>query len=74
LSGLGVLEKTGSGTLFLNPSSASGFTGTLRMNAAAASGQSTVRITTPLVLGTNVGTGASSVIDLNTGFLEVRMN
>lgn len=74
LSGLGLLEKTGSGTLFLNPSSASGFTGTLRMNASAASGQSTVRISTPLVLGTNVGTGANSVIDLNTGFLEVRMN
>lgn len=72
LTGTGTVEKSGSGTLFFEPSSVVGFSGALRMSASAAGGQSTVRISSPVHLGTNTGTGANSVVDLNAGFLEVR--
>lgn len=74
LTGTGTLEKTGSGTLFLTPSATSGFSGTLRLSSSAASGQSSVRITSAGVLGTRVTTGTGSVLDMNGGLLEVRMD
>lgn len=77
VTGSGSIEKAGSGTLFWNPSSVSGFTGTLRVSASASGQQSTVRITDATVaggsiFGANVGTGASGAIDLNGGVLEIR--
>jgi autotransporter-associated beta strand protein len=77
VTGSGSIEKAGAGTLFWNPSSVSGFTGTLRVSASATGQQSTVRITDATVsggsiFGANVGTGASGAIDLNGGVLEFR--
>lgn len=77
VTGSGSIEKAGSGTLFWNPSSVSGFTGTLRVSASASGQQSTVRITDATVaggsiFGANVGTGGSGAIDLNGGVLEIR--
>ncbi|MCB1228571.1 MAG: autotransporter-associated beta strand repeat-containing protein, partial [Verrucomicrobiales bacterium] len=74
LSGTGTLEASGGGTLFLNPSDSSGFSGTVRVSASAASGQSVVRIDSPNVLGTRTATGTSSVIDMNGGVLAVLMD
>lgn len=74
LTGTGLLEKTGSGTLFFNPSDSSGFSGSLRISSSSANNQSTVRITSPDVLGTRVATTTSSVLDMNGGTLEVRMD
>jgi autotransporter-associated beta strand protein len=74
LSGTGTLEKGGAGTLFFNPSSTANFNGVLRVGGSAASGQSSIRITTPGVLGNRVATGTTSVLDFNTGTLEVRMD
>lgn len=74
LTGDGTLEKSGVGTLLLNPSNTSGFTGAVRVSTSATGQQSTVRITTPGVLGTRTATGTSSVLDLNVGILEVRMD
>jgi autotransporter-associated beta strand protein len=79
LSGTGTLEKSGSGTLFLNPSVTSGFAGRLRVSGSAASGQSTVRVSslndwanTTSVFGTaNSGT-TNAPIDMNGGVLEIR--
>lgn len=74
LSGTGTLEKTGGGTLFLNPSDTSGFAGRFRVSSSAAIGQSSVRITSLNVLGTaNSGT-TSAPVDLNGGTLEIRSN
>lgn len=74
LTGVGTLEKTGSGTLLLTPSDTSGFSGTVRVSTSATGVTSTVRITTPNVLGTRTATGTGGVIDLNGGVLEVRMD
>jgi autotransporter-associated beta strand protein len=74
LTGTGTLEKTGTGALFLDPSDTSGFSGTIRMGSSAASGQSSVRITSAGVLGTRTSTGTGAVLDMNTGTLEVRMD
>lgn len=74
LTGDSVLEKTGTGTLILNPSSSAGFSGSIRVSSSAASGQSSVRITSPGVLGTRTSTTTSSVLDVNAGILEVRMD
>ncbi len=73
LAGTGTLEKAGGGTLFLNPSDSSGFSGVVRVSAAGV-GQSEVRITSPDVLGTRVNTGTASVLDLNGGILSVFMD
>ncbi|MCY2974337.1 MAG: autotransporter-associated beta strand repeat-containing protein [Planctomycetota bacterium] len=54
LTGTGTIEKTGSGTLFLNPSATSGFSGRIRVGGGAAIGQSSVRISSATV-------GANSV-------------
>ena len=72
LSGSGSIEKTGAGTLFLNPSSASGFTGTLRLSGGATGQQSSIRVTSTGVFGANTGTNANAVIDMNGGVLELR--
>ena len=75
LAGTGTLEKTGAGTLFLSPSSVSGFAGSIRVTSNSVTGTTgTIRITSAGVIGSRTGTGASSVIDLNAGFLELRMN
>ncbi|MFO1438175.1 MAG: autotransporter-associated beta strand repeat-containing protein [Verrucomicrobiaceae bacterium] len=74
LTGVGTLEKTGSGTLLLKPSDTSGFTGTLRVSSSATGVTSSVRITTPNVLGTRTATGTGGVLDINGGTLEVRMD
>jgi autotransporter-associated beta strand protein len=75
ITGTGTLEKTGAGTLFLNPSSVSGFSGAIRVTSNSVTGtQGTIRITNPGVIGSRTGTGASSLIDLNAGILELRMN
>jgi len=75
LSGSGSIEKSGAGTLFLNPTSISGFTGTLRISGSATGQQSSVRVTQASVGGTsvfgaNTGTNASGAIDMNGGVLE----
>jgi len=77
LSGSGSIEKTGAGTLFLNPSSASGFTGTVRVGGSATGQQSSVRVTQATVggvsiFGANTGTNSAAAIDMNGGVLELR--
>jgi autotransporter-associated beta strand protein len=74
LTGTGVLSKQGSGALFLTPSSATGFSGSVRTNASNAVGQSSVRIEDASVLGTRTATTTFSVLDLNGGILEVLMD
>ena len=77
VTGSGSIEKAGAGTLLWEPTSLSGFTGTLRISGSATGSQSTVRVTSLSVGGTsifgaNVGTGANGAIDLNGGVLEIR--
>ncbi|MEQ1850770.1 MAG: autotransporter-associated beta strand repeat-containing protein [Chthoniobacteraceae bacterium] len=81
LQGNGILVKEGAGTLVLNPSNASGFAGSLRMNASSTGTQGTVRISSSSVLGTRgtaggapapAGVTTQSVLDFNGGFLEIR--
>jgi autotransporter-associated beta strand protein len=77
LAGTGSIEKSGAGTLFLNPSSTSGFTGTVRVGGSATGQQSSVRVTQLTVGGTsifgaNTAGNASGAIDLNGGVLEFR--
>jgi autotransporter-associated beta strand protein len=74
LAGTGTLEGSGGGTLFLNPSDSSGFSGTIRVSGSAASGQSVVRIDTPGVLGTRTSGTTGAVLDLNGGILAVLMD
>jgi len=74
VTGTGTLEKNGAGTLLLNPSSMSGFSGVLRMSTSATGTQSSVRLTAPIVLGTRTATGTGGVIDMNAGILEVMMD
>lgn len=74
VTGTGTLEKNGAGTLLLNPSSMSGFGGTVRVSSTATGTQSSVRLTTPIVLGTRTATGTGGVIDMNGGILEVLMD
>jgi autotransporter-associated beta strand protein len=75
LTGTGTLEKSGAGTLLLNPTDVSAFSGTIRVTSNSVTlTQGGVRITNPGVIGSRTATGADSVIDLNAGFLEVRMN
>lgn len=74
LAGTGTLESSGGGTLFLNPSDASGFSGTIRVSGSAASGQSVVRIDSPNVLGTRTSGTTGAVLDLNGGILAVLMD
>ncbi|MFN7562655.1 MAG: autotransporter-associated beta strand repeat-containing protein, partial [Prosthecobacter sp.] len=78
LSGTGTLEKSGSGTLFLN-GNATGFTGAVRTAASSIGQQSSIRVTQTTVGGTSVfgagtGSGTSAQIDLNGGVLEFRSN
>ena len=77
LTGTGSLEKSGAGTLFLQPSSVSGFSGTIRISSSATGQQSSVRVTQVSVGGTsifgsNTGTTTAAAIDLNGGVLEFR--
>jgi autotransporter-associated beta strand protein len=77
LAGSGSIEKSGSGILYLNPSSTSGFTGTVRVSASSTGQQSSVRVTQLTVGGTsifgaNTAGNASGAIDLNGGVLEFR--
>lgn len=74
LAGSGTLEGSGGGTLFLNPSDSSGFSGTIRVSGSAASGQSVVRIDSPGVLGTRTTGTTGAVLDLNGGVLAVLMD
>lgn len=74
LSGTGTLESSGGGTLFLNPSDSSGFSGTIRVSGSAASGQSVVRIDSAGVLGTRTSGTTGAVLDLNGGILSVLMD
>ena len=74
LSGTGTLESSGGGTLFLNPSDASGFSGNIRVSGSAASGQSVVRIDSPNVLGTRTASGTGGVFDMNGGVLAILMD
>ena len=74
LAGSGTLEGSGGGTLFLNPSDSSGFSGTVRVSGSAASGQSVVRIDSAGVLGTRTAGTTSSVLDMNGGILAVLMD
>lgn len=74
LAGSGTLEGSGGGTLFLNPSDSSGFSGTVRVSGSAASGQSVVRIDSAGVLGTRTAGTTSSVLDINGGILAVLMD
>jgi autotransporter-associated beta strand protein len=74
LTGTGTLEKTGAGTLWLMPSDTTGFSGIVRVGQSATGTTSSVRITTPNVLGTRTTNGTGGVFDLNTGTLEVRMD
>ena len=73
LAGTGTLEKSGAGTLFLNPSTTAGFNGRLRISGSTTTGrQSSVRVTSADVFGTANATNASAPIDMNGGILEVR--
>jgi autotransporter-associated beta strand protein len=73
LSGTGTIEKNGSGTLFLNPSNATGFTGNIRIGASAVGQQSTVRVTQTGVFGASTVSGTSrNSMNLNGGVLEFR--
>ena len=77
LTGTGSIEKSGAGTLFLNPSSTSGFGGTIRVSASSTGQQSSVLVTQASVggtsiFGTNTGTTTAAAIDLNGGTLEFR--
>lgn len=72
LTGTGILEKTGGGTLFLNPADATGFTGRFRFGASAAVGQSSVRVSTANAFGNGVGAGTISPIDIRGSVLELR--
>jgi|UniRef100_UPI003784C41E autotransporter-associated beta strand protein len=74
LAGTGTLEGSGGGTLFLNPSDSSGFSGTIRVSASAASGQSVVRIDSAGVLGTRTSGTTGAVLDMNGGVLAVLMD
>jgi autotransporter-associated beta strand protein len=74
LAGTGTLESSGGGTLFLNPSDTSGFSGMIRVSGGAASGQSVVRIDSPNVLGTRTNSTTGAVLDLNGGVLAVLMD
>ncbi len=74
LTGDGTLEKSGGGTLILNPSNSLGFSGAVRVSTSATGQQSTVRITSNGVLGTRTASGISSVLDINAGILELRMD
>lgn len=78
LSGTGTLEKSGAGTLFLNPSDTSGFSGRLRLSGSATGQQSSIRITAindglnaTSLFGTANGTTTSAPIDMNGGVLEI---
>jgi autotransporter-associated beta strand protein len=75
LAGTGTIEKAGplpgvaGGTLILNPSSSSSFSGSVRVTSGS------VRVSSPGALGTNTATGTASAIDLKGGLvgaLEVR--
>ncbi|MDZ7615930.1 MAG: autotransporter-associated beta strand repeat-containing protein, partial [Patescibacteria group bacterium] len=72
LTGTGTLEKAGAGTLFLNPSATSGFSGRIRVGASVTSGQSSVRISSANVFGTANEEGTNAPIDMRGGILEVR--
>ncbi|MCX6837752.1 MAG: autotransporter-associated beta strand repeat-containing protein [Verrucomicrobia bacterium] len=77
IAGTGSIEKSGAGMLFLNPSSTSGFSGTVRISASSTGQQSSVRVTQASVGGTsifgaNTGTTTAAAIDLNGGVLEFR--
>ncbi|MCB1203857.1 MAG: autotransporter-associated beta strand repeat-containing protein [Verrucomicrobiae bacterium] len=74
LAGTGTLEASGGGTLFLNPTDSSGFSGVIRVSGSAASGQSVVRIDSPNVLGTRTSTGTGGVLDMNGGVLAILMD
>jgi autotransporter-associated beta strand protein len=78
LTGTGSIEKSGAGTLFLNPSSTSGFSGTVRVGGSSFGQQSSVRVTQATVGGTSIF-GANTIsgddpsaIDMNGGVLEFR--
>lgn len=78
LTGTGTLEKSGAGTLFLNASNTSGFSGRLRVSSSATGQQSSVRVTslndganTTSIFGTANGTTTSAPIDMNGGVLEI---
>ncbi len=65
----GILVKMGPGTLTLNPSNSSGYSGTIRVSGG------TVRILSGTALGSDTNTGAvagtaSAVLDMNGGALE----
>jgi autotransporter-associated beta strand protein len=66
IAGTGSINKAGGGTLIWAPTEATSFSGTIRVTAGS------VRVSDPLVLGTNVGTGLNSAFDLNGGVFEVR--
>jgi autotransporter-associated beta strand protein len=77
LAGTGSIEKSGAGTLFLNPSSIVGFGGTVRVSGSATGQQSSVRLTQATVgggsiFGNSTGTTTAAAIDLNGGVLEFR--
>lgn len=78
LAGTGSYEKSGAGTLYLNPSSTSGFGGTLRISASVTGQQSSVRVNQASIDGTSIfGTNTisgddPSAIDMNGGILEFR--
>lgn len=63
LTGSGTLSKNGAGTLFLTPSSATGYSGIVQVSAGS------IRVTDTAVLGTSSATNA---IDLNGGIFELR--
>ncbi|MBK8037444.1 MAG: autotransporter-associated beta strand repeat-containing protein [Verrucomicrobiaceae bacterium] len=78
IQGTGSIEKSGAGTLFLNPSSTAGFGGTVRVSGSATGQQSSVMVTqasvgTTSIFGTNTVAGDDpSAIDMNGGVLEFR--
>jgi len=79
LTGTGTLEKSGAGTLFLNTSDTSGFSGRLRVSGSSTGQQSSVRVSglndganTTSIFGTANSATTGAPIDMNGGVLEIR--
>ncbi|WP_395741588.1 autotransporter-associated beta strand repeat-containing protein [Prosthecobacter sp.] len=70
LSGTGSIQKSGGGTLIVDPSSAAGYSGTFRLYSGS------MRFESVAAFGSNAGTGILSTLDLagDSAVLELRMD
>lgn len=70
LSGTASIQKSGGGTLIIDPTSATGYSGTFRLYSGS------IRFESVGAFGSNTGTGTLSTLDLagDSSVLEVRMD